>query len=184
MKQPYISSQLINYSCILLNGRRYLNLLLVFIILLIAALDSFSQTNSPFKHWEFSDGRLLSGGGLATDWTLNVTKTSDEGYICVGYTSIDNLGITHAVPALYKVDAHGQIEWNKEYPDGKPEYFGQFHEVIEVSDGYVAVGFKAHPADSEDVLRKIFLIKTDFNGNEITKLYIGYIDSDNWNRNS
>lgn len=88
---------------------------------------------------------------------LDVEKTSDGGYIAVGYTtSTDIAGLTNKGSAdclIAKYDANGNEEWKKSVGGSK---YDEYSGVIEITDGtYIAVG----TISSTDVLDK--------NGNNI-----------------
>lgn len=88
---------------------------------------------------------------------LDVEKTSDGGYIAVGYTtSTDIAGLTNKGSSdclIAKYDANGNEEWKKSVGGSK---YDEYSGVIEITDGtYIAVG----TISSTDVLDK--------NGNNI-----------------
>ena len=73
---------------------------------------------------------------------LDVEKTSDGGYIAVGYTtSTDIAGLTNKGSAdclIAKYDANGNEQWKKSVGGSKYDWYNS---VIEITDGtYIAVG--------------------------------------------
>ena len=73
---------------------------------------------------------------------LDVEKTSDGGYIAVGYTTSTNIsGLTNKGSAdclIAKYDANGNEQWKKSVGGSKYDWYNS---VIEITDGtYIAVG--------------------------------------------
>lgn len=73
---------------------------------------------------------------------LDVEKTSDGGYIAVGYTTSTNIsGLTNKGSAdclIAKYDANGNEEWKKSVGGSKYDWYNS---VIEIENGtYIAVG--------------------------------------------
>lgn len=73
---------------------------------------------------------------------LDVEKTSDGGYIAVGYTTSTNIsGLTNKGSAdclIAKYDANGNEEWKKSVGGSKYDWYNS---VIEIKNGtYIAVG--------------------------------------------
>jgi hypothetical protein len=96
------------------------------------------------------------GGALNEDENI-MCQTSDGGYAMVGYTA--SFGAVGLDVYLVKVDANGNMQWNKTY-GGTGNDYG--YSVIQTSDGGYAVGsYTSSFGTSED----IWLIKTDANGN-------------------
>ena len=96
-------------------------------------------------------------GGSSNDHGRSVQQTDDGGYIVTGYTR--SFGAGRADVYLVKIDAHGDLEWNRTY--GGPENDDSYS-VQQTSDGgYVVAGHtRSLGAGGEDVL----LIKTDSEG--------------------
>ena len=91
---------------------------------------------------------LNSGEGVAT----SIDKTADGGFVIGG-----TMGVDH--PALIKVDAIGQFESNKFYPDINSPYNGKGLDVKQTSDGeIVLVGYRYNSSDTS-----VYLIKADVN---------------------
>jgi uncharacterized delta-60 repeat protein len=106
-------------------------------------------------------------GGAYYDGAYSVRQTSDGGYIVAGYTYSFGAG-DHDL-FLIKIDANGNIQWDKTYRGTSIDYA---HSVQQTSDGgyIVAGGTWSFGAGWVD----IFLIKTDANGNIIwAKTYGG-----------
>ena len=95
-------------------------------------------------------------GGTKLEFGISAQQTTDGGYIlCGAYSGLSNDSL-----ALIKTDQSGNEVWNKRYSGTVDRDVGQF--VQPTSDsGFIAVGFTG-PAFNEH----IYMVKTDFNGNE------------------
>lgn len=82
-------------------------------------------------------------GGSEIENGLSVIQTSDGGYLIAGFSlssdgEMDEINNGREDALLLKLDASGNIEWNKQYGGNS---FDFFYSVIETFDGdYVAVG--------------------------------------------
>jgi hypothetical protein len=104
-------------------------------------------------------------GGPYEDIFNCVRETNDNGYIIVGYSknSQSNLFETW----LIKTDENGYLQWEKRFLSNPPEGFGEY--VLILDDGYLLMATVYIKSGGND----IWLIKTDFNGNEIWNKTIG-----------
>ena len=135
----------------------------------------------------FISGRNFSISQASGAFFNRVTKTSDGGYVCVGYVTSHNPGggetnfvsvsnnpgdcngpatETISSPLIVKFDASGNHLWHHVFryysgsvaPANRIYNDGSFVDVVEVSDGYIAVGdydvnnvFSDYDDDCEDV---------------------------------
>lgn len=90
---------------------------------------------------------------------LSIKQTSDSGYIASGTGQYGNTADNYNV-VLSKLDANGNIQWNKVYGGNKYDWG---HETQQTADGgYIVSGWtESFGAGSLDC----FLIKTDAGGN-------------------
>ncbi len=96
-------------------------------------------------------------GGAVDETVYNATKTSDGGYVAVGYTFTYGAGIYDVL--LSKYNSSGALTWSKTW-GGVNNEFGQ--SVIQTSDGgYAVTGYTdSYGAGSYDLI----LIKYDSSG--------------------
>lgn len=98
-------------------------------------------------------------GSSANDFLHDLIATSDGGYLMSGYRR-DFTSTYEAV--LVKFDATGTVQWSSIYDNALGDE--QLNDVVEVADGYVAVGnTTSSGAGSRDAL----ILKVDFNGNQL-----------------
>jgi hypothetical protein len=109
--------------------------------------------------WELTYG---TPNGRDAFWP--VKTTSDGGYICGGW--FYNITQETNDALLVKLDENGFISWIKIYGG---EGDDQFYALIEVEDGFLAVGMSSS-LDLETY--DGFIMKTDFNGNLIWLKYL------------
>jgi len=97
-------------------------------------------------------------GGSSNDHGRSVQQADDGGYVITGYSR--SFGAGRADVYLVKIDADGDLEWNRTY--GGPEN-DDGYSVQQTNDGgYIVAGHtRSHGAGGEDV----YLIKTDSEGN-------------------
>jgi hypothetical protein len=105
-----------------------------------------------------SSGWSQTYGGADADGALSLIQTVDGGYVFAGYTS--SFGAGEEDFWLIKVDALGNMEWNRTYGGTESDFA---FSVIETSDGgYALVGYTgSFGAGGDD----FWLIKTDGSGN-------------------
>ncbi|MEM3699924.1 MAG: CARDB domain-containing protein [Candidatus Bathyarchaeia archaeon] len=105
-------------------------------------------------------------GGQDWDLAYSVQQTSDGGYAVAGWTR--SFGAGNYDAWLVKVDAYGNMEWNKTYGDA---LFQEAWDVKQTSDtGYIMAGYTSAVGQMED----FWLVKVDAYGNmEWNKTYGG-----------
>jgi len=103
-------------------------------------------------------------GGAGFDGARDIQKTSDDGYILVGYTSSFN--VVEKDIYVIKTDAEGNEEWYKTYDD---QYREEGYSIVQTGeDGmYVILGHKI------DSTMDIWLIKIDEAGNVLWEKTFG-----------
>jgi len=85
-------------------------------------------------------------GGFSSEKFNDLKQTSDNGFIVVGHSASNdvdlvNIGWTGTVneeAIIVKYDSNGNLQYKGSFRGSAHEYF---REVIEVSDGYIAVGY-------------------------------------------
>lgn len=115
---------------------------------------------SEHQFGKFSSCKYDSGGGIK--------RTSDGGYILVGYG--ESYGHAEDISCadgnqfdgyIFKLDSSFNIEWKKTF--GLDTYSDGFNDVIEVSDGYLAVGWVSFQQHTQTAV----FVKFDKQGNGI-----------------
>lgn len=104
-------------------------------------------------------------GGPFADNPASVKQTPDCGYIVAGQTFSFGTGLHDAF--LTKLDQFGSIVWMKTYGDGSD--YSYFRDVIPVSNGYVGGGYRS--ANNQG---RVYVVKTDLNGNFVWERQIQY----------
>ena len=132
---------------------------------------TFPKVNSvtltePSRYWE------KTYGGYERDEAYSIVQTIDGGYAMAGFTA--SYGDSDFDAWLVKVDADGNIQWNKTYGD---ELFDVACSVVQTSDGGFVVGGTT-ASYGEGHTNDFWLIKTDFEGNVIWNNTYGRINSD------
>ena len=94
-------------------------------------------------------------GGLGDGGAEDILSTSDKGYLILGVktTSEENIDLW-----LIKIDASGNLDWNKTFGGENYEYPTQ---VLETNDGGYLILGNTHSENNSN----IWLIKTDRSGN-------------------
>ncbi|HUS86795.1 MAG TPA: DJ-1/PfpI family protein [Bacteroidales bacterium] len=107
-----------------------------------------------------NDARWVSViGGFGADGAKSIAGTKDGGYILTGYTFSHGTGDADIL--VVKTDSTGKLEWSKIFGGEGTEY-GYSCTVLD--NGYLFVGYTtSFGAGSKD----IYVIRTDYNGNEI-----------------
>lgn len=113
-------------------------------------------------------------GGTEIEQGFDVAATSDGGFIIVGRTNSFGNGGDDVY--LIKVDAEGNELWSKTFGDTGNDVG---RSVIEVADGYVIAG-SIHDLTSDS--RDIYILKTDFDGNEIWSKNFGNDTGDDFDQ--
>jgi len=115
-------------------------------------------------------------GGPYDDVGHCVRETNDGGFIILGYTIPSSDWYDPWYAWLIKTDINGNVEWDKKFT--RNDEYGKEHTVgtslIELDDGYLImtrIGVLTIPPGKD-----IWLIKTDFNGNEQWNNSIGCIN--------
>jgi len=139
---------------------------IIFKILLFVIVFPLLSQNAPDTLWT----RVI--GGYQGDEGWSILQTEDNGYIIVGATSSYGAGGSEDV-WLIKTDSNGDTLWTKTYGgiDGETGY-----SIQKTNDnGFIIAGITGSfpPGDSN-----VFLVKTDFNGNEQWNRVYGGNDSD------
>lgn len=106
-------------------------------------------------------------GGSLRDEFRSLRKTSDGGYIAIGFSSSTDAGFTNNGETdgiIVKFDANGNKLWHKSFGGNKAE---ELYSIIEVSDGYIAVG-NSQSTDLDVTNRgyvDAIIVKFDIDGN-------------------
>jgi hypothetical protein len=132
-------------------------LLLIALPLLLLMLSTVSCDGDPEEaavRW------IKMFGGEGEDVGYSVRQTSDGGYIVVGKTACAGGFCYHDI-YLLKVDEYGEKEWSKT-PGGAYGDIGS--SVLQTSDGGYIIAGQTHSYGSGNM--DIYLVKTDFSGNE------------------
>lgn len=120
----------------------------------------------PEEQWN------ITFGGQGIEYGEEVQQTSDSGFIIVG-DSFDDYNHTSEV-ILCKVDACGNIEWNKTFEGEGADWSSGFSVKQCLDGGYIVVG-ETELKESHDYV--LWLFKTDANGNlEWNKTFGTYCD--------
>jgi hypothetical protein len=97
----------------------------------------------------------------------DVVQTSDGGYVIAGHASISGENGTYSDDIfLMKIDATGNMQWNKTYGGAGDEYSNDF---IPTSDGGYALSGHVYPENTpeNDTINYALLVKTDASGNQL-----------------
>jgi len=99
-------------------------------------------------------------GGIDREEAYSLVQTDDGGYVIAGFTGSYGAGEDDAW--LVKIDALGDVQWNKTYGGLNNDYA---HSVIKTEDGgFAVIGFTSF-SNWEDRYYDVWLIKTDALGN-------------------
>jgi len=118
------------------------------------------------QNWIFKiddEGEIVWDQALGTDyddWTYDMIKTIDGGYILAGY--VDSLNGNGTVISLLKTDSQGNELWNQQYPAAG---MGMAEAVIEIDNGDFLVTGYVETGESDNAFP--FFLRTDSGGNEI-----------------
>ena len=118
-------------------------------------------------------------GASNSDIAYVARQTSDQGYILLGTTEIDNEGVSVFKIKVIKVDINGNTLWQKVYPDFLPEnedYQVSLtgRSIISVEDGYIIVGDSVKSDRSTKTSLFIMKINDSANDNSFEKLALNY----------
>ncbi|MFK7937202.1 MAG: PKD domain-containing protein, partial [Saprospiraceae bacterium] len=131
--------------------------------LIIAGMiaDTSGQSDMYVAKVDFAGNAIWERtyGGDLNDAVTSIKYTADGGFILTGYIGTEEEG---EELALIKIDQSGNIQWQTQYGGAMNE---RGEEVIITNDGgYAVTGFtESFGAGKSD----LFLIKTDFVGNEM-----------------
>jgi hypothetical protein len=113
-------------------------------------------------------------GGTHGDTAHSLVATSDGGYAIAGTLTSED--VVQFDAWLVKVDAYGNMEWNKTYGKFGVEDYDFFYSVIETSDGGFALAGSTY---SFDEAKNFWFVKTDSLGNMVwEKTYGGAQDDE------
>lgn len=119
-----------------------------------------------------ANGNLLwnkTFGGVNDDTSVQVIRTVDGGYALLGQVS-SPVDYSSLYTQVIKIDANGNIQWNKTYPTTS---IGVGSCLMQVNDGYLVAGFLTTQFNAKDFL----LFKIDNSGTLLwNKTYGGPID--------
>ncbi|MEP7128069.1 MAG: hypothetical protein ABI729_04335, partial [Chitinophagales bacterium] len=142
---------------------------IVFIFFVCTPNRTLKAQNLPVQQWE-----LQMASGFETDynagedWFYTMIQTSDGGYLAGGYTNKNNaINAEHFIPIMVKFDNNGKLLWEKDFVPTNVEVddVGHFDQVLEVADGYVAVG----PQSTQSVTYKfVYWVKVNKSTGSIT----------------
>ncbi|MCY7410170.1 MAG: hypothetical protein LH473_07845 [Chitinophagales bacterium] len=96
----------------------------------------------PVKQWELDMPTTL-GTCNDEEWFYQIIQTADGGYLGAGYAYIDpgsNNNCQNTFATMVKYDAAGSMIWEQACYISNTNFRGFFTDVIEVSDGYIAIG--------------------------------------------
>lgn len=114
------------------------------VIMNIANPVSASCQTAPAQQWELQMASVFETNyNAGEDWFYTMIQTSDGGYLAGGYTNKNNtINNKHFIPIMVKFDNNGKFLWEKDFVPVNVEVNdeGHFDQVLEVNDGYVAVG--------------------------------------------
>ncbi|MNO83304.1 Bacterial Ig-like domain (group 2) [compost metagenome] len=136
----------------------------------VGAISGYSVMQSAYivkvndlgeKQWE---QQITSSGvyGSEDSNAYNVLETSDGGFLVSG-AATDTSGRPRSVIQLIKLDATGNVQWNKAYPDLSYNHlYGQA--VVETANGdFIVTGYNANSYAEAPA----FLLKVNSSGHEL-----------------
>jgi len=125
-----------------LNKRKCIIATLITGLLGINIYIAQGQFSPPLKQWQHTSfSSYNSGADSSEDWVWNIAQTSDGNYIGCGFTQRP-ANPDKTIPSMIKLNASGQVIWERFYDNGQPDLTGVFLEVIETPTHYVAIGHK------------------------------------------
>lgn len=129
---------------------------------------------------------INSFGGNKYDGFTKVKKTSDNGFVVIGYsmsTDIMDNG-SGRFSLILKYDENGNSVWINSWGNAPQGYSSYFKDVVELSDGYIAVGSGNRELDGKYSSNGMnsTLIKYDKNGNIIWEKLWGGSKEDFFNQ--
>ncbi len=127
-------------------------------------------------------------GGTSTDIFLG-SSGNESNFVAVGYSSSSNhdftgknKGSVYATIASY--NDNGSVQWTESFGGGPGEDY--FRGIVEVDDGYIAMGYSSSISGDLTGLNKggwdSILVKYDYNGKMIWKKNIGGTSTDHFFR--
>lgn len=125
--------------------------------LYFAKLDTMGNILSERTHYD------PLGRSYVFEQGYQIIKTEDSGYATVGVV------FQQTIPALFKLNADGDLEFVKEYPDNT--VFTIHHtNVIETENGFISLGVKQQ---MDDGYWDAFIMGTDKQGNKQWEINYG-----------
>ncbi len=112
----------------------------VILVIALCMVFAVSLNAQEVEGWE----KFYNIGG--TDELSSVIQTRDEGFLMVGYH-------TAQIPYIIKTDPDGEILWQMQYGQLNPN--GQLKAIVEVADGYIAVGTETDGSGRDVLVIKI-----------------------------
>ena len=151
----------------------------IFLCALIILLATQAGAQSAGQPWS------RTYGGLLNDGFNKIINTSDGGYAAIGYTSTygNGTGNQSSNVWLVKMSSNGTEQWNRTY-GGTGQDVG--YSIVQESDGGYAIagyttsygyGNGSSNGTGNEAL-KMWLIRTDVNGNEMWNKTFGNGDQD------
>ncbi|USB31923.1 Ig-like domain-containing protein [Paenibacillus sp. YPG26] len=123
------------------------------------------------KEWE----QKVDHKGAEYNYAHKAVPTKDGGYIVSGATKSYE-GKPHNVVYLVKLDATGNVVWEKEYGDGYTNQYGE--SVVESEDGgFVVTGYSVTSSGEAPA----YVLKTDAQGNKLWYKKFRYDDNQYFN---
>ena len=112
----------------------------------------------------------IDGGPSSYNSLNGIVKIDNDHFMASGYYSIDEFGLLNSYLWLVKINSAGIVQWQKKFHNGYsywPDYGVQIE--LTIDNNIIVSGTKAE---------SMFLLKTDFSGNERFFRDYGYISND------
>lgn len=146
----------------------------ILLIFLLTYNATFGQ--APSVEWQ------LSSGGSQWDEAHFISKTTDSGYIAVGYTTSLDGDITDPHGDwdvwIIKIDSDGTLQWQKTYGGSSSD---NAYSIIDDGTGYVIAGY-TYSSDIDVIgnhgLSDVWVFKIDYEGNMVWQKCYGGTSGD------